>query len=102
MLSTENGIPLCQNIVPDTCQPFSYVPKGVASHLYRQSVDVLSREVVSDVVIARTIIASQFSRQRRENPTRRKLKEPAVRYCVQAMTPSVVDLPLQPVTPGAS
>src|SRR5208283_1901226 len=66
-------------------------------HLDRQLVHVLPSEVMTDVVIAGTVIATEVSRQRRENPSGRKLQEPAVRDGVETVAPCVIDLPLQAV-----
>src|ERR1700732_2922527 len=64
----------------------------------RQLIHVLRIEIVQDVIVARTIIAGQLSRQRRENPSRGELKESSVRDCIHAMAPGVVDLSLQTVS----
>ncbi len=97
MLRTENGIPLCQNTVPETCQPLSACANSVIPNFDRQLIDILRVEIVPDVVIARTVIAGQLSRQRRKNPSGGELKESAVRDRIHAAAPGVVDLPLQAV-----
>src|SRR5208282_655153 len=51
--------------------------------------------IVPDVIVARTIVAGQVSRQRRENPSCGKRKESSVRDRIQATAPGVVNLPLQ-------
>src|SRR5664279_1659451 len=67
------------------------------SHFDWQLVHILPIEVVPDVVIAGTVIATEVSRERGEDPSRGELQEPAVRDGVEAMAPGVVDLPLQAV-----
>src|SRR3989442_122349 len=68
------------------------VPEGSSAHLPavqrvsqpvtpdsdRQLIDILSIEIVSDVVVARAIIASQLSRKRGEDRACGKLQESAV------------------------
>ena len=61
----------------------------------RQLIHILRIEIVPDVIVARTVIAGQFSRQRGKNPSRRELKESSVRDCIHATAPGVVDLSLQ-------
>ena len=75
MLRTENGIPLCQNTVPETCQPFRAYPNAAVSHSDWQLIDVLRIEIVPDVVVARPVVAGQFSRQGRENSSGGELQE---------------------------
>ena len=67
-------------------------------NLDRQLIDILRIEIVPDVVVARTVVAGQFSRQRGKNPSRGKLKESSVRDCIHATAPGVVDLSLQTVS----
>src|SRR5208282_2277129 len=71
------------------------VAQRMTAHPDRQLIDILRVEIVSDVIVAGTIIAGQVSRQRRENPSRGKRKEPSVRDRIHATAPSVVDLSLQ-------
>src|SRR6516164_3836832 len=63
--------------------------------LQRKLINVLPRQIVSDVVIAVAVIAVKLARQWCENSSGRKLQKTTVRDRVQAVTPSVVDLPLQ-------
>ena len=67
----------------------------MTAHFDRQLIHILRVEIVPDVIVARTIIAGQVSRQRRENPSCGKRKEPSVRDRIHATAPGVVDLPLQ-------
>src|ERR1700676_749582 len=62
-----------------------------------QLIHILRVEVVPDVVVARTVIAGQLSRQRGKNTSRRELKESSVRDRIHATAPGVVDLSLQAV-----
>src|ERR1700722_246065 len=62
-----------------------------------QLIYILRVEVVPDVIVARAVIAGQFSRQRRKNPSRGELKESSVRNRIYAAAPSVVELSLQTV-----
>src|SRR5579863_5809487 len=55
-------------------------------------VNVLSVEIVSDVVVARTIVPCQVRWEGRENSSRRKLQESAVGDGVHATAPGVVQL----------
>src|ERR1700683_1382351 len=71
------------------------VAQRTTPHSDRQLIDILRVEIVPDVIVARTIIAGQISRQRRKNPSRRERKESSVRDGIQATAPSVVDLSLQ-------
>src|SRR5580692_9008710 len=73
---------VCQLVIPD---------------VDGQLIHILRIEVVPDVIVAWTIVAGQVSGQRRENPTRRKLKESSVRNCIHAVAPRVVELSLQTV-----
>jgi hypothetical protein len=57
------------------------------SHFDWQLVHILPIEVVPDVVIAGTVIATEVSRERGEDPSRGELQEPAVRDGVEAMAP---------------
>ena len=57
VLRTENGIPLCQNTVPDTCQPFSAYAKKPFLNLDRKLVDILRIEILADVVVTWTVVA---------------------------------------------
>src|SRR5580658_7328924 len=67
----------------------------MTAHFDRQLINILRVEIVPDVIVAGTIITGQVSRQRRENATSGKRKEPSVRDRIQAAAPGVVDLPLQ-------
>src|SRR5208283_3025903 len=67
----------------------------MTAHFELQLINILRVEIVPDVIVARPIIAGQVSRQRRENPSCRKRKEPSVRDRIHATAPSVVDLSLQ-------
>src|ERR1700677_4599044 len=58
---------------------------------------VLAIEVVPDIVIARTVVAGEFSGQRRKNPPGGELQEPTVRDGVHATAEGVIDLSLQAV-----
>src|ERR1700735_1377444 len=60
-------------------------------------IHILRVEIVPDVIVARTIIARELSRQRRKNPSRRELKESSVRHCIHAAAPGVIELSLQAV-----
>src|SRR5271168_2049498 len=71
------------------------VAQRMPSHSYRQLIHILRVEVVPDVVVARTVIAGQISRQRRKNPSRRERQEPSVRDRIHTTAPGVVDLSLQ-------
>src|SRR5580704_18577000 len=71
------------------------VANSMTAHSNRQLIHILSVEIVPDVVVARTIIAGQISRQRRKNPSRREGKESSVRDRIHATAPGVVDLSLQ-------
>ena len=62
-----------------------------------QLIHILRVEVVPDVIVARTIIAGQLSRQRRKNSSRRELKESSIRNCIHAAAPRVVELSLKTV-----
>src|SRR5208282_673076 len=62
-----------------------------------QLIDILGVEVVPDVVVARSVIASKPSRKGSKNSSGRKLKEPAVRDFIHATAERVIDLSLQPV-----
>ena len=64
-------------------------------HFDRQLIHILRVEIVPDVVVARTIVAGQLSRQRGKNPSRRELQESSVRDRIHATAPGVVDLSLQ-------
>src|SRR5579872_1041675 len=74
------------------------ITERATSHLDRQLIYVLRVEVMANVIVTRTVIAGEFSGQRRKNASRRKLQEAAVRNCVHAATPGVVDLTLQTMT----
>jgi len=54
------------------------VSEPVTPNSDRQLIDILSIEIVSDVVVARAIIASQLSRKRGEDRACGKLQESAV------------------------
>src|SRR5208283_4617907 len=71
------------------------VAQRMTAHSDRQLIHILCIEIVPDVIVARTVVASQVSRQRRENPSRGKRKEPSVRDRIHATAPGVVDLSLQ-------
>src|SRR5271166_1777300 len=64
-------------------------------HFDRKLVHILPIEVMTDIVVAGSVVTTEVPRQRRENATRGKLQKPAVRDGVEAMTPGVIDLPLQ-------
>ena len=67
----------------------------MTAHSDGQLIHILRVEIVPDVIVARTVIAGQFSRQRRENASRGKRKESSVRNRIHATAPGVVDLSLQ-------
>src|SRR5271170_8377766 len=71
------------------------VAQTMTAHSNRQLIHILCIEIVPDVVVARTIIAGQISRQRRKNPSRRERKESSVRDRIHATAPGVVELSLQ-------
>src|ERR1035441_4998885 len=71
------------------------VAQRMTAHSNRQLIHILRIEIVPDVVVARTIIAGQVSRKRRENPSRGKRQESSVRDRIHATAPGVVDLSLQ-------
>src|SRR5208283_5773312 len=85
--------------VPERCSgnlpAVERVTQGMTAHSDRQLINILRVEIVPDVVVTRPMIASQVSRQRRENPSGGKRKEPSVRDRIQATAPSVVNLSLQ-------
>src|SRR5208282_6028340 len=85
--------------VPKRCSGYLPAVQRVAQrmtpHSNRQLIHILRVEIVPDVIVARTIIAGQISRQRRKNPSRGKRKESSVRDRIHATTPGVVELPLQ-------
>src|SRR5208283_3943940 len=85
--------------VPERCSrnlpAVERVTQEMTAHFERQLINILRVEIVPDVIVARTIIAGQVSRQRRENPSRGKRKEPSVRDRIHATAPGVVDLSLQ-------
>src|ERR1700690_522225 len=71
------------------------VAQSMTAHFNWQLIHILRIEIAPDVVVARTIIAGQISRQRRKNPSRRERKEASVRDRIHATAPGVVDLALQ-------
>src|ERR1700683_5201143 len=71
------------------------IAHSTTAHSNRQLIHILRVEIVPDVVVARTIIAGQISRQRRKNPSRRERKESSVRDRIHATAPGVVNLSLQ-------
>src|ERR1700693_2174659 len=68
------------------------VAQSMTAHFNWQLIHILRIEIVPDVIVARTIIAGQFSRQRGKNPARGKLEETSVRNGIHAMTPGVCAL----------
>ena len=71
------------------------VAQSMIAHFDRQLIHILRIEIVPDVIVARTVVAGQFSRQRRKNSSRGERKESSVRDRIHAAAPGVVDLPLQ-------
>ncbi len=96
-LKTENGKPLCQNTVPETCHPFSARASSAIPEFDRQLINVLGGEVVPHVVVAGTVLAAKLARQRRENGSGGEWQESAVRDRVHAVAPRVVGLDLNAV-----
>ena len=62
-----------------------------------QLIHVLRVEIVPDVVVARAVVAGQFSGERRENSSGGELQEASIRDGVDAAAPGVIDLALQAV-----
>src|SRR5271154_4979849 len=63
----------------------------------RQLINVLSVEIVANVVVAGTVVPCQVSRKGGKDAPGRKLQESAIGDGVHAPTPCVVDLPHQAV-----
>src|ERR1700687_454708 len=76
------------------------VGKVVAVELEGKLIDILSAEIVADVVVAGTIVAHQFARERSENPTSGELQEAAVGDGVHAAAEGVVELTHEAVSHG--
>src|ERR1700686_2684384 len=82
---------------PGNLPAVEHVRQLVIPNVEGQLIHILRVEIVPDVIVARTVIAGQLSRQRRKNPSRRELKESSVRNRVHAAAPRVVELSLQTV-----
>src|SRR5579863_7978243 len=67
-------------------------------HLHRQLIDVLAIEIVPDVIVARTVVAGEFSGQGGKNSSSGKLQESAVRDRIHTTAEGVIDLSLQAVS----
>src|SRR5580693_2714365 len=74
------------------------VAKEMVSNLDRQFIDILSVEIVANVVIARTIVPRQVSGERGEDSSGRKLQKPAIGDGVHAAAHGVVQLPHETIS----
>ena len=59
-------------------------------------IDPEGREVLANIVVAVSVFFAQIARQRRDDAERRKRKQAAVRYLVDAMAEGEVSLERQP------
>ena len=71
------------------------IPQPAALYLEWQLIDVFRIEIMSNIVITRSIIARQFTWQGGEYPAGGELEESAVGDFVQASAEGVIDLALK-------